>query len=154
MQEITITELVKLTGKSQPTINKRLALSEITPLRITGRKKLYDSTKALQAIFLNKDEWKYLNELDLSQERAKLAVEQTRKIKLQNDIEEKNYAHVDELSDALQSACTIIASHLEALPLTLKKRNPNLTGKDIEIVRKEIAKCRNAAATAVIESGK
>jgi phage terminase Nu1 subunit (DNA packaging protein) len=92
------------------------------------------------------------DELDLQQERAKLAVEQTRRLQLKNDQEEGRLAPVSILGDALNNATGQIASVLDALPLTLKKRCPMLTGREIEIIQKEIARCRNAAADAVISS--
>jgi len=146
-QEWSISALAVELRRDKRTIATIIDEGGVQPCRKTKTKKWYRLAEVVGAMVGSE-------ELDLQQEKAKLAVEQTRRIKLQNDIEEGNYASVDELSEALEGACKIISSHLEALPLTLKKRNPNLTGKDIEIIRKEIAKCRNAAGDAVVESAK
>lgn len=146
-QRWSISALAVELRRDKRTIATIIDESGVQPCRKTKTRKWYWLAEVVGAMIGSE-------ELDLQQEKAKLTVEQTKRIKLQNDIEEGNYASVDELSEALEGACKIIASHLESLPLTLKKRNPNLTGKDIEIIRKEIAKCRNAAGDAVIESAK
>ena len=84
--------------------------------------------------------------LNLEQERAQLAQEQHRKIKRENDIEDNLVAPLGILTDALASITTQMASIFEALPLTLKKRCPSLTAKEVEVIKKEIAKTRNTAA--------
>jgi len=144
-QEWSVNGLAVELRRDKRTIATIIEEGGVQPCRKTVKHKWYRMAEFVGAMLGTE-------ELDLQQEKAKLAVEQTRRIKLQNDIEEGNYASFDDLSEALDSACKIITSHLEALPLTLKKRNPTLTGKDIELIRKEIAKCRNAAALAVIKS--
>ena len=144
--------MARLTGKSRTTISKRLAEAELQPLHTAGRQKYFDSAEALAAILQHPAEMEYTDDLVLSQERAKLAVEQTRRLQRENDIADDMYAPVKSLANALEGACKIIVSHLDSIPLTLKKRNPNLTGKDIELVKKVVAKCRNAAGNAVIDS--
>jgi Phage DNA packaging protein Nu1. len=47
---------------------------------------------------------------------------------------------------ALSSICSQIGAALETLPAKLKRRLPQLNAADIELIRKEIAKARNAAA--------
>ncbi len=92
------------------------------------------------------------DELDLQAERAKLAVEQTREKKRNNDIEENLVAPIEILSEVLASVCSQIASTLNSLPLTLKKQCPALTARDIDYIKKEIAKCRNLAASTSIDA--
>lgn len=153
MKKITISELSVLTGKSRVTITKRLAEKELKPLKKEGRKQFFDSVEALPAILQHPSELVYKDDLILSQERAKLAVQQTIRLEFKNKVEKGKYLPVEVLSDQLSRACSIIVAHLDSLPMELKKGNPSLTGKDIVIVQKLIARCRNAAANAVIEAG-
>jgi len=42
-------------------------------------------------------------------------------------------------------------SIIKSAALEMKRRNPKLTGHDIQLVKKSIAKCRNAMADAEID---
>lgn len=84
--------------------------------------------------------------IDLQKERALLAAEQRRKLKRENDVEEKLLAPVDLLTDALASTGRQIVAILESLPLTMKRYCPEITGDQITLVKKSIAKCRNSIA--------
>ncbi len=89
--------------------------------------------------------------LDLNQERALLAASQRRKLDRENDLAEKMIAPVELLTLALQKCATQIVSNLEALPLQMKRMNPLLTGQDIHLTKKAIAKCRNSIAAMKID---
>ena len=75
--------------------------------------------------------------------RDKLEYEKWREKKRENDLAECLVAPISTLSDALQKVSTQIVPILEALPLEMKRRNPQLTGHDIMVVKKSIAGCRN-----------
>lgn len=143
-QDWSISGLAVELRKDKRTIATIIDESQVKPVCKKGKSNLYKMVDIVAAMLGSE-------ELDLQQEKAKLAVEQTRRLQRNNDIAEKVFAPVEILSDSLESACKIIVSHLDSIPLTLKKRNPNLTGKDIEIVKKVIAKCRNTAAGAAIK---
>jgi len=70
--------------------------------------------------------------------------EKYRKIKRENDIEERGVIPLEEIVDVLQAVSKQAVSILEALPLNIKRRVPMLKAKDIEYIQLEIAKCRNA----------
>lgn len=55
---------------------------------------------------------------------------------------------------ALSSACSQIAAVLETIPAKLKRRLPQLTTADLDIIRKEIAKARNSAAAVHLDLGR
>lgn len=77
--------------------------------------------------------------------------ERHRKLKRENDIEENLIAPVSLLTEALEKGASQIVPILESLPLEMKRRNPALTGSDIHLVKKSIAKCRNAIADIEID---
>jgi len=137
--EATISDLCRWTGLVYRTIRGRLEAAGITPTRTEGRSIYYDSIKALQAIYGGGDEG-----LDLSTERALLAAEQRRKLERENNIAEGLVAPVSRITEVLTSVAAQMVPLLEALPLQMKRANPKLTGHDIMVVTKCIARCRNA----------
>jgi phage terminase Nu1 subunit (DNA packaging protein) len=86
------------------------------------------------------------DDLELNQERAKLAVQQERKLKRENDLAEKMIAPVSLITEAIAKTASQIIPIMDSLPLEMKRRNPQLTGHDIMLVKKSIAKCRNLIA--------
>jgi len=146
--QVTYTELSRLTGKTFRTLKDRLEKSAVEPIKRDGRSIWFDSEKALPAIYAAKGKE---GDLVLEEERALLTNEQCRKAKRDNDLADSLVFPVEVLVEVLSKATGQISSVLDALPLTLKKRSPNLTARDIEFIRKEIAKCRNAAAQAAID---
>lgn len=79
-----------------------------------------------------------------------LEQEKHRKLKRENDIEEKKVAPVQLLTDALVKAGNTIIPILESLPLIMKRNWPEITGDQITMVKKAIAECRNAIADSEI----
>ena len=77
--------------------------------------------------------------------------EKHRELKRENDIAEGLVAPVSLLTDALTSAGSIAAVELDALPMELKRAWPEMTGDQVAMVKKTIAKCRNAIADMKIE---
>ena len=140
--------LSKLTGQSYRTLRKRLEEAGVVSVSKKGRKFLFESKEALPVLYgQGLDETK----LQLDQERAKLAQQQERKLKRENDIAEGLFAPVSLITEALEkSACQIIPV-LESLPLEMKRMNPELTGHDIQLAKKSIARCRNAIADMELE---
>ncbi len=98
--------------------------------------------------------WMGRSGLDLTQERAQLAKEQTRRLQRENNIEERKVIPASEMVDILQVVSKQIVSILEALPLNIKRKVPMLKAKDIEYVKLEIAKCRNACGGIKVREGK
>ncbi len=85
-------------------------------------------------------------DFDLQAERAKLAIEQTRKTKRENDLAEKEIAPVSLLTDAILKVATQMIPILESLPLVMKRNWPEITGDQIQLVKKSTAECRNLIA--------
>lgn len=77
---------------------------------------------------------------------ALLDEERYRKLKRENDIEDELVAPVSTLTEAIEKMAVQIIPIMDALPLEMKRRNPQLTGHDIMLAKKSIAKCRNLVA--------
>lgn len=137
--------LSTITGFSYRTIKKRLADAGLQPISQgkSGEAIFFESTAALPILYgKTNDEGK----LDLSQERAFLAREQSRRLQRENDIEERKVIALDELMNVLQEVSRQAVAILDALPLNIKRRVPALKNKDLEWLRKEVARSRNLMA--------
>lgn len=86
------------------------------------------------------------DELDLSQERALLAREQTRRLERENDLEEKNLITSEQVIELLQFVSKQAATIFDNVPANIKRRVPHLKAKDVNYIRTEIAKARNKFA--------
>ena len=142
MAELSLNQISDLTGKTYRTVKGRLDNGGLSPVGKKGRSILYDSKKALACVYGKVKS----DEIDLQTERALLAAEQRRKLQRENDIEEKLLAPVSLLTDALINTGKQIIPILDSLPLTMKRYWPEITGDQITMVKKSIAKCRNAIA--------
>jgi terminase small subunit / prophage DNA-packing protein len=91
------------------------------------------------------------SDLDLTEERAKLARVQTERIEMENAVKRGELAPIDSLRDALVPVVAQIAAILDAVPVKLKREAPHLTAADLEIVKREIARAQNLAAEARYE---
>ena len=80
-----------------------------------------------------------------------LEKEKFREKKRENDIAEKLVAPVAILTDALEKAGNQIIPILESLPLLMKRNWPEITGDQIQLVKKSIAECRNTIAEMEVE---
>ncbi|MET4696958.1 terminase small subunit [Endozoicomonas lisbonensis] len=79
--------------------------------------------------------------------------EQARKIRAEADAQEmknavtrREQAPVSLLEWALANIAEQVSSVLDSIPLKLKQRVPHLKASELEIVRREITKCQNAAS--------
>ena len=85
-------------------------------------------------------------DLDLVQERARLAKEQADKVAMANAVERRELAPVSLMEVILAKLGRQIVGILEALPVTLKRNCPHLAADDIKTIQAEIIKARNYAA--------
>jgi phage terminase Nu1 subunit (DNA packaging protein) len=85
-------------------------------------------------------------ELNLVQERARLAKEQADERAMKNAVLRNEYAPYELLTLAAANAGSQIAQILDALPGVLKRRCPHLQPHDLELIQAEVVKARNAAA--------
>ncbi len=80
-----------------------------------------------------------------------LEAEKYREKKRQNDLEEQLVAPVEDLQSGLERTVAVMVPILEGLPLLVKRYWPEVTGDQIQLVKKAVAECRNALADAEIE---
>lgn len=86
-------------------------------------------------------------DLDLVQERARLAKEQADKAAMNNQQQRRELAPVALLEVALSNVGRKISGVLEAIPVQLKRSSANITADDLRIITAEIIKARNMAAS-------
>lgn len=87
-----------------------------------------------------------LAEAKLTQERLRLTAAQAVGQELKNEVTRRKSVPVEFALFVLSRIAAEIASGLDTLPLTLKRRHPDLDVRHIESVQREIAKVRNRAA--------
>lgn len=90
-------------------------------------------------------------ELDPAEQKARLYAAQADKVEMENAVARGELAPVSVLEDVLTRAGTKVSASLDAIPTALKRRLPNLTDADLTIVRRELAKARNAIASLSLE---
>ena len=146
MQNLSISQLSDLSGMTRETVTKRLNAANLgyTPGAATA--KLYESPAALRAIF----EAPLSDQTVLMNARAENLSADTRLKNLREQEMLGQLAPISALEWALTSVCGQIAGILESLPAKLKRRMPQLTAADVHLIQTEIAKARNAAASATI----
>ena len=78
--------------------------------------------------------------------RDLLEEEKYREKKRQNDQAEALVAPVDLLEDAVVRGVSAMVPVLEGLPLLMKRHWPEISGDQIQLVKRSVAECRNALA--------
>lgn len=86
-------------------------------------------------------------DLDLIQERARLAKEQADKAAMLNARLRRELAPVWTLEVTLAGVARQIAGVLEAIPVKLKRTSDTITTTDLDLITREIIAARNLAAT-------
>jgi len=86
-------------------------------------------------------------EARLTQERLRLTAAQAEGQELKNDVTKRKSVPTDFAVFVLSRLAAEIGSILDTLPLTLKRRHPDLEVRHIESVQRELAKARNRSAT-------
>ena len=133
----------ELTGFTYRTIKKRFRDAGLEHAGKSGKRFLFESKDALPVLYGNDFQAERLN---LEQERALLAQEQTRRLKRENDEAEGKLLRRELFVELLQDASRQAVSLLETIPLDLKRRFPETKTREIEFVKLTIAKVRNAIA--------
>lgn len=85
-------------------------------------------------------------EAKLQQERLRLTAAQAEGQELKNEVTKRKSVPVEFATFVLSRIAAEIASGLDTLPLTLKRRHPDLEVRHIESVQRELSKVRNRAA--------
>ena len=85
-------------------------------------------------------------DLDLATERAGLAKAQRERIEMQNAVTRGELAPVVLIEEVLTKAAAKTAGILDAIPGMVRRRVPQLTADDIDLIAGEVAKARNMVA--------
>ncbi len=90
--------------------------------------------------------------LDLAEQRARLAKEQADRISMQNAVTRKELAPAELIEEVLSRTGAKAAKLLDTIPGELKRRCPQLTADDVTAIAGTIAKVRNLAAAISLAS--
>jgi len=85
-------------------------------------------------------------DLDLTEERARLARAQTERIEMELAIKRAEIAPVDTLRDSIAPVMAQVGAIMDSIPVKLKREAPHLTASDLEVIKREIAKAMNLVA--------
>lgn len=94
----------------------------------------------------NKTEYSAGGIINKDAEDARLTKERADNLELKNAILRREYAPVTSISAVLAKVCVQIAGVLDSLPLNIKRKVPSLTVTDLEVIKREVVKCQNAAS--------
>lgn len=84
--------------------------------------------------------------LDLTQIKAESHLEDVRRKKRENDMEESLVAPVEVIEETIGKVAVEVASMLDTILPGMRHAVPTLTDRDLMMIDKELAKCRNAIA--------
>lgn len=128
----------------------------VKPTERIGREAFYDA-RSVVANRLALQEQKHqpdgdldgvdpLIEMKLAQERLRLTAAQAEGQELKNDIAHRRTVPTEFATFVLSRLTAEISSILDTLPMTLKRRHPDLEVRHIDTVQRELAKARNRGA--------
>ena len=92
-----------------------------------------------------------IGDLDLATERAGLAKAQREKIEMQNAVTRRELAPVVLIEEVLAKAGSRVAGILDAIPGMIRRRVPDMAADVVDMIRAEVAKARNIAATVTLD---
>lgn len=139
----TQAEFGVLVGISQPAVSDLLARGVIAP-----GANLIDWLRAYCAHLREQAAGRASSgDLDLVQERARLAKEQADKVAMLNERMRKESAPVWLLEVVLASVGRQIAGVLEAIPINIKRKSDDIPTAVLEFITREVTTARNLAAS-------
>lgn len=120
---------------------------------VRGKPNIYD-TEDVMMWWVNKEIDKRFGGLgatedvvDREHEQGRLARASADGKELDNEVRRGELAPVSMMSDILGKVGSQIAAILDSIPQQVKRRVPSLSANDIEIIKKEVIKSQNAAAS-------
>ena len=139
----TQTEFGELVGISQQAVSTLLARGIIYP-----GANLFDWLQAYCSHLREQAAGRAAaGDLDLAQERARLAKEQADKVAMLNERMRKESAPVWLLEVVLASVGRQIAGILESIPINIKRKSDDIPTAVLEFITREITTARNLAAS-------
>lgn len=142
----TQAEFGALVGISQQAVSEHLASGVLIPGDTAGAW-LIDYTEHLreQAAGRGADG-------ELAYQRSELARVSRERAEIKLSLERKEFTSVDLIEQVIAYIASQIRDHLQALPVQLKMRCPNLTGDDLKIVETVVSETLNLAASMSLSS--
>ena len=151
-------ELSKILGKSTTTLTtwQKNGLP-IFQDGTKGKANIYDTSDVIQWL-IDFNLGKLIDDSEIDQqvysyekERARKEKEGADKLGMENAQRRKELFPLEVLGNALENVVAQICAILDSIPVNIKRKIPELTASDIDIVKREIAKARNIASRSRIE---
>lgn len=79
-------------------------------------------------------------------QEVRLTKERADNLEIKNAILRREYAPISVVSAVLSKVGAQISATLDSLPLNMKRKIPSLTTTDLDIAKREVIKCQNAAS--------
>ena len=90
-------------------------------------------------------------ETNYGKEKARLTKAQADTAELKNDQVRGELAPIQLIQTTVSRVANQIAAILETIPMKVKRKSPNLTAMDVEIMKKEITKIQNLATEVEVD---
>ena len=146
MREISVLAVAELTGRNRVTVEKYITQKGIKPIRVEGRKRVFDSEELLSFKLMEKEAARPSSDIDWDTERARETKERADNLELKNAQLRRELIPVELMSWTLGNIGAQISAVLESIPVKLKRRMARLGASEVDIIKGEIAKCQNIAA--------
>lgn len=139
---LTQQEFGALIGVSRQAVGD-LATRGIIDMNQTAQEMLHSYCSHLREIAAGR---MAAGELNLADERARLAKEQADRVAMQNAVTREELVSVIVIEEVLTRAAARVAGIFDSIPGTIRRRYPNLPAGAIEQIAAEIVKVRNIVA--------
>ena len=143
--------LEDLTGCSFKTIKKKLSSAGVSPVKVSAKGTFYESGEALKAIYTGQAQ----EELNLQEERAKLAKAQTEKTQCETEKLKQNLVNAEDVVSEWSKYINNTRSKLLLLPTKMSKDLKGISEtKDIErILEDAIFECLTGLSIGGFDGG-
>lgn len=128
-----------IVGISQPAVSQMIAKGVLSPGG-TGRQWIAEYCSHLREVAAGRGANK---DIDLAEERAKLARAQREGQEIKNEVARATYAPIEALTDVLASASRAVVDHLDQIPAGIARVCPELPQSVRDLIMSELARARN-----------
>lgn len=90
-------------------------------------------------------------ETDYGKEKARLTREQADAAEIKNEVSRGELAPIQLIETTLGRIMSQVAAIIETIPMKVKRKSPNLTAMDVEIMKREITRIQNLAADITVD---
>lgn len=138
-QVISQQQFGAIVGISQPAVSQMMTKEILSPGG-TGRQWIAEYCSHLREVAAGRGA---NNDIDLAEERAKLARAQREGQEIKNKVARGTYAPIEALTDVLAAASQAVVDRLDQIPAALARVCPDLPVAVRELVMTQIASARN-----------